>query len=424
MKEQAAKARPFEELGREWLAGVEAGRISRRRGRGQPYSETTIADYRRSYRNALEPEFGAMVADGIGEIEWQMWVDRLSSEGLSRSRIASHVAVASAIYSWALTPSRRFVSRNPLRLVELPPNDEKPRLRAGGDTASGRAGPGRRAAIRDRVLRRVAPSGDRPARMARRPGRRQHRVAPARGPREERRRHGAPSADRGAAAHRPLGGVAPPGPPGSRRRRRGLGESGRLASRVSKAWTEAGLTRMTLDECRHTYASLLMAAGYTVKELLEYMGHADLQMVTRYVKLLPPPQRISVARSGRTPVARGTLRRALRCSQRSSSEAGISTSRLESTTFSSGCTLRSKWLRLIPIDAAASARVSAYLGTDCNGLVVARGMAQPSPWTISLTGVTDVDVPTLVHPPSTCSEPPSHAWLLPLPSSRRSCLSP
>jgi hypothetical protein len=69
-----------------------------------------------------------MPADEIGEIEWQMWIDRLSSEGLSRSRIASHVAVASAIYAWALTPSRRFVTRNPLRLVELPPNDQKPRL--------------------------------------------------------------------------------------------------------------------------------------------------------------------------------------------------------------------------------------------------------------------------------------------------------
>jgi hypothetical protein len=126
VREQASKTRPFEELGREWLAGVEAGRISRRRGRGQPYSDTTIADYRRSYRNVLEPVFGPMVADEIGEVEWQMFVDRLASEGLSRSRIASHVAVASAIYSWALVPSRRFVSRNPLRLVELPPNDEKP----------------------------------------------------------------------------------------------------------------------------------------------------------------------------------------------------------------------------------------------------------------------------------------------------------
>ena len=32
-----------------------------------------------------------------------------------------------------------------------------------------------------------------------------------------------------------------------------------------------------------------MAAGYTLKELMEYMGHADLQMVKRYVKLLPQP---------------------------------------------------------------------------------------------------------------------------------------
>jgi hypothetical protein len=129
VREQAETARPFEELGPQWLAGVETGRIGRRRRRGQPYSKTTIPDYRRSYMSVLEPEFGPMIADEIGVIEWQMWVDRLSSEGLSRSRIASYVAVASAIYVWALTPSRRFVSRNPLRLVELPPNDEKPRLR-------------------------------------------------------------------------------------------------------------------------------------------------------------------------------------------------------------------------------------------------------------------------------------------------------
>jgi integrase len=35
---------------------------------------------------------------------------------------------------------------------------------------------------------------------------------------------------------------------------------------------------------------MLMAAGYTIKEIMEYMGHADLQMVNRYVKLLPQPR--------------------------------------------------------------------------------------------------------------------------------------
>jgi integrase len=129
LKDQLAAGRTFESIGDEWLDGVEAGRISRRKGRSKPYSATTVADYARAYRNFLRVEFGPMPADDIGELEWQMWCDRLSREGLSRSRISTLVAVASAIYAWATTPTRRYASRNPLRLVELPPNDERPRLR-------------------------------------------------------------------------------------------------------------------------------------------------------------------------------------------------------------------------------------------------------------------------------------------------------
>ncbi len=32
-----------------------------------------------------------------------------------------------------------------------------------------------------------------------------------------------------------------------------------------------------------------MAAGYTLRELMEYMGHSSLQATERYVKLLPTP---------------------------------------------------------------------------------------------------------------------------------------
>ena len=32
---------------------------------------------------------------------------------------------------------------------------------------------------------------------------------------------------------------------------------------------------------------MLMAAGYTIKEIMVFMGHADLQTVQRYIKLLP-----------------------------------------------------------------------------------------------------------------------------------------
>jgi hypothetical protein len=85
IRERARSNRTFESLGDEWLEGVRAGRISRRKGRSKPYSPTTIADYTRAYRNFLRPEFGPMPADEIGELEWQMWCDRLSREGLSRS---------------------------------------------------------------------------------------------------------------------------------------------------------------------------------------------------------------------------------------------------------------------------------------------------------------------------------------------------
>jgi hypothetical protein len=64
--------------------------------------------------------------------------------------------------------------------------------------------------------------------------------------------------------------------------------SGKLAERARNRWAAAGLEPITLHECRHTYASFLMAADYTLRELMEYMGHSSLQATERYVKLLPP----------------------------------------------------------------------------------------------------------------------------------------
>jgi integrase len=69
-----------------------------------------------------------------------------------------------------------------------------------------------------------------------------------------------------------------------------LADSGRLDAEGvrRRQWAAAGLEPITLHECRHTYASFLMAAGYTLRELMEYMGHSSLQATERYVKLLPP----------------------------------------------------------------------------------------------------------------------------------------
>jgi integrase len=61
-----------------------------------------------------------------------------------------------------------------------------------------------------------------------------------------------------------------------------------LAGRARKAWETAGLKRITLHECRHTYASMMIAAGANAKALSVYMGHASIQITfDRYGRLMP-----------------------------------------------------------------------------------------------------------------------------------------
>lgn len=61
-------------------------------------------------------------------------------------------------------------------------------------------------------------------------------------------------------------------------------------SRALKAWTKAdpALEPITLHECRHTFASLMIAAGVNAKALSTYMGHANSSItLDRYGHLMP-----------------------------------------------------------------------------------------------------------------------------------------
>ena len=61
-----------------------------------------------------------------------------------------------------------------------------------------------------------------------------------------------------------------------------------LKIRAEKAWHTAGLTSITLHEARHTYASLLIAAGVSSKAVSTYMGHASITItLDRYGHLFP-----------------------------------------------------------------------------------------------------------------------------------------
>jgi integrase len=293
LRELAARGPLFENLAEQWLDGVQQGRIGRRRGRGKPYAETTILAMGHSLRYHVLPEFGPMHASEISELDWQAWIDKLARRGLARSTIAKHISVASDIYAWASAPSRRLVSRNPLRLVELPPNDEKPRLRVALAPEAAQ------------LLAALDPEDRVPYAIAFYSGLRRSEIDRLEWPdvldgdRIATRLIVRRSKSEAGTARRPpiadnLRSVLEDAWQRQGRPREGKVlvvsvMSGKIGRRVEARWDSAGLDRITLHECRHTYASLLKAAGYTIKELMEYMGHADLQMVNRYVKLLPQP---------------------------------------------------------------------------------------------------------------------------------------
>lgn len=61
-----------------------------------------------------------------------------------------------------------------------------------------------------------------------------------------------------------------------------------VGQRAGRAWLAAGLTPITLHECRHTFASLMIAAGVNAKGLSTYMGHASVTITfDRYGHLMP-----------------------------------------------------------------------------------------------------------------------------------------
>ncbi len=61
-----------------------------------------------------------------------------------------------------------------------------------------------------------------------------------------------------------------------------------LKLRAEKVWHAVGLMPITLHEARHTYASLLIAAGVNSKAVSSYMGHASITItLDKYGHLMP-----------------------------------------------------------------------------------------------------------------------------------------
>ncbi|MDP9225878.1 MAG: tyrosine-type recombinase/integrase [Actinomycetota bacterium] len=60
-----------------------------------------------------------------------------------------------------------------------------------------------------------------------------------------------------------------------------------MRKRAQKAWTAAGLAKIGFHECRHSFSSMLSAAGVDQTRADWYLGHADHSTPGRYRHPLP-----------------------------------------------------------------------------------------------------------------------------------------
>jgi integrase len=92
--------------------------------------------------------------------------------------------------------------------------------------------------------------------------------------------------------------------------------------RAQRTWKRVGLRAIGLHECRHTFASFMIAAGVNAKALSVYMGHASVTITfDLYGHLMPGNEqeaaRLLDAYLRRSTRAAGKTRETDRCSERS-----------------------------------------------------------------------------------------------------------
>ena len=280
-----------------WERGVEEGQIRNRSG--DPYKPSVIRGYSQSIRLYIKPELGARKLSALTRVEVQDFADRLLASGLDPSTVKNALKPLRVIYRRAL--ARSEVAINPTTALELP------------------AARGRRQRIADpaeaAALLEALPPADRAHwALALYGGLRRGEIWALRWEDVDLeagvihvRRSWDPKA----------GEIEPKSAAGTRRvpiasvlrriliehklRQGGdaatrivldvdgkLKHSTTLTERAHKVWRKAGLEPIGLHECRHTFASLMIAGGVNAKALSTYIGHASISItMDRYGHLMP-----------------------------------------------------------------------------------------------------------------------------------------
>lgn len=282
---------------KEWQAAAKAGIVRTRSGR--PYKPSAIRGYDLSMRLHILPDFGGYRLADLGRPELQRMCEKLLTAGKSASTVRNAVNPIRAIYRHAISIGE--VTVNPtadLMLplvesdevqvtspVEIPPllaavsDDDRAlwatafytglrrgelqaltwsdvdleeciiKVRHGWDPKEGRITPKSRAGRRDVPLPKALW-----------PYLRKHKLATGRS---------GPALVFGRTAEKPFTPDVP-------------------QRRADTRWKDAKLARVGMHQCRHTYASLMIAAGVNAKTLQRYMGHSSINVtMDRYGHLFP-----------------------------------------------------------------------------------------------------------------------------------------
>jgi integrase len=299
---RAPSAMTFGEAAALWLLGVRAGSIRTRSG--DEYKPSTIRSYEQALRGSragdggLLAELGTIRLSDLTIDDVQAYADRLLAAGAQPSTIHNQIMPVRVICRWR----RREVAVNPTIGLLLPAvRSGRVRIVSPAEAELLLAA----LAERDRALWATALyAGLRRGELM---GLRWCDVDLARGvlevaqawdPKEH--RIIAPKSAAGtrrvpiAAALRaflaPLSLVAAVSDPQSLVFGEGSApfSATTLYERSSRAWRRLGLWPIRLHDCRHTFASLMIAAGVNAKALSTFMGHATISItLDRYGHLMP-----------------------------------------------------------------------------------------------------------------------------------------
>jgi integrase len=281
------RAVPFRDLAERWIAGAKAGEIGQRRG-GKPYAHRSLIAYRADLDRYVLPTMGDRDARKLTAVDWQIWLDALRRQGLSRNTIDRILNSVRNVYGWACSPSRYLLTLNATRGLELPPKDEKRRDRVVPHEEA------------QRMLAAMAESDRLVYALAFYTGLRIGEIfaldwsdVDLTGGSLRVRESKTEAGKRRVPILEPLlpplkAALLAQGRPDGGYVVRGVRRPSELRERVRRALEAAGFVAVTPHECRHTFASYCIASGMNAKAITTLMGHTSVDVTfDRYGHLFP-----------------------------------------------------------------------------------------------------------------------------------------